>query len=243
MPSNEKYQSAYGNSARHIYCIPYGRLVASLTQAHTDLPRLSPTLNLGRAFGIWTRHKRVQTPYASVTSPFSTTEFFAMNSVSQRRTICIPPAVSERAFCWPQAKEDPPRALAGLPPRCHQPSRVPPVSARRRRVAHPDIAFHPRSGPFYIPAHPRCRTPGAGRSAASAPYISAHSPSSSSATIFSAYKSYLVVPCPAANLHRDRLERAPSLRVGHHPIYGSWLQIYGPALTVFAGLCLALRLV
>ncbi|KAJ6572875.1 hypothetical protein DFH09DRAFT_1079563 [Mycena vulgaris] len=30
MPSNEKYQSAYGNSARHIYCIPYGRLVTSL---------------------------------------------------------------------------------------------------------------------------------------------------------------------------------------------------------------------
>ncbi|KAJ6528250.1 hypothetical protein DFH09DRAFT_1094510 [Mycena vulgaris] len=32
MPSNEKYQSAYGNSARHIYCTSYGRLVTSLVR-------------------------------------------------------------------------------------------------------------------------------------------------------------------------------------------------------------------
>ncbi|KAJ6481172.1 hypothetical protein DFH09DRAFT_1341338 [Mycena vulgaris] len=41
MPSNEKYQSAYGNSARHIYCIPYGRLVTSLPSGNAYGDELS----------------------------------------------------------------------------------------------------------------------------------------------------------------------------------------------------------
>ncbi|KAJ6605508.1 hypothetical protein DFH09DRAFT_1067780 [Mycena vulgaris] len=32
----ERYQSAYGNSARHIYCIPYGSLVTSLTRGAVE---------------------------------------------------------------------------------------------------------------------------------------------------------------------------------------------------------------